>query len=1073
MSINLIKKSKRFKQEAGVALLTTLLLLFLLSSLLVGFSVLLMSNQRLSGSNNDQVSAFYGAEAGMEELTAGLGNLFSATYSPNIGQINALETTPPVIPGVQFITGSGNSGYQITPLYTDSLGNPAPSITTIKSGTYNGMTALATDYTLMVNARTPQGREVTLKRTTQTVGIPMFQFGIFCGTDCDFFPGPTFNFGGRLHTNGNLFLAAGSNLYLSDKVDAYKDVIRTNLENGYPVNSNYAGNVEITTSPGGSNYRALATTEGSLKGTLGSPGNFPTWSNLSLSSTAYAGNLCNGPGSSDAPHSTCAKLLNLGIVTIGNGTTQPIDIIRRSYPAEPSTVTAERYYSQASLRVLFSDDPTDIMNLPCIDGGTQPFDLSKIAVAPNLATGAPWTTAGYYAPAAALYNQMIANNVTPLALAASGATNAWTSGGNATYTPSDGYWLPNGYPVIKGFIKIEEQLSYGNPCGTWKDVTVEILGYGYVGRNINPVPQSLDGINLNPFWTGTTTAMDSGQAPAITRVPVVLSGGATPTLTNSPQQYGAQNPIPTSYMTAGTFTAANLYVAGAAAPAGTCMDPHPNAVIRLERIRDNPTSLQVLGFVATGTQGTPASNKPRQATVAAVCGVDPATGKLVAGWTPTAYDFWPNTLFDPREGTLRDNAMDTDLPARPTLNGVMHYTEIDAKNLANWFAGKLGGITTSGQSTKDPAVAPNNYVVYVSDRRGNYAGGTTFSGGWPPLSYTKNETGEYGWNDIVNGTSAATTGCPNNSMDTGEDPNTGSTFAGQFYTYGASQSYIHAAGAPNTTLNPLLPGQLGIFKALSGNALTNNSSCPSVPSYASDGIWPMMVATDGTGVQSTAVAASAAASARENPPLFFRRAVKLINGNLLTAVGPCPGGVSCGLTFASENPVYIQGDYNANSGGNGWNDPSIATSVVGDAVTLLSDNWNDINSFSSPYAQTARQGSTSWYRTAIIGGVIPYFPQPAGTGNDYGTDGGVHNFLRYIETWSGTLNYEGSMINLYYGRQAIGTFKCCNTVYNPPTRGYNFDNNFLNPTLLPPRTPLFRDVNTTGWTRLLLAGQYQ
>ena len=39
----------------------------------------------------------------------------------------------------------------------------------------------------------------------------------------------------------------------------------------------------------------------------------------------------------------------------------------------------------------------------------------------------------------------------------------------------------------------------------------------------------------------------------------------------------------------------------------------------------------------------------------------------------------------------------------------------------------------------------------------------------------------------------------------------------------------------------------------------------------------------------------------------------------------------------------------------------------------------------------------------------------------------------------------------------------------------NFDTNFLNPTLLPPRTPLFRDVNTTGWTRVMqpLAGQYK
>jgi len=76
MNLKLWKKSKRFQQDAGIALLTTILLLFLMSSLLVGFAVLLMSNQQLAGANNDQVAAFYAAEAGMEKMTADLGNLF-------------------------------------------------------------------------------------------------------------------------------------------------------------------------------------------------------------------------------------------------------------------------------------------------------------------------------------------------------------------------------------------------------------------------------------------------------------------------------------------------------------------------------------------------------------------------------------------------------------------------------------------------------------------------------------------------------------------------------------------------------------------------------------------------------------------------------------------------------------------------------------------------------------------------------------------------------------------------------------------------------------------------------------
>jgi len=393
MNTTLSAKSKRFGKDAGIALLTTLLLLFLMSSLLVGFSVLLVSDQQLAGANNDQVKAFYAAEAGMEQMTASLGNLFSQTYSPSIGEINNLETTPPSFPGIVYQTGDGNNGYTITPNALDGYGNPAPTITTIKSGTYQGMTAMATEYTLNVNARTSTGREINLVRTTQTVGIPMFQFGIFSDTDLDFFPGPVFNFGGRTHTNGNLFLAGGSTLTLSDKVDAYKDVIRTNLENGWPTSSNYTGTVNITTSPGGNNYRALAMNEGSLVGTLGSGFN-TNWPNISLGTTNYAGNLRNGQGSAFPKQSTGASQLNLGVVTIGKGATQAIDLIRRPIAGEAANITNERYFAQASLRILLSDNAADIMNLPCVDQSTQPFDLSWLAMDPGT-TGTNWLNSGF------------------------------------------------------------------------------------------------------------------------------------------------------------------------------------------------------------------------------------------------------------------------------------------------------------------------------------------------------------------------------------------------------------------------------------------------------------------------------------------------------------------------------------------------------------------------------------------------------------------------------------------------------------------------------------------------------
>jgi hypothetical protein len=448
------------------------------------------------------------------------------------------------------------------------------------------------------------------------------------------------------------------------------------------------------------------------------------------------------------------------------------------------------------------------------------------------------------------------------------------------------------------------------------------------------------------------------------------------------------------------------------------------------------------------------TKKPFQAPINVVCGTDQANaGQLVAGWTPQVTDFWPNTLFDTREGTLRDSPMSTSTPALPTLNGTMHYIEVDGANLASWFGGKIGTLTTTGQNTKDMVVAPNNYVFYISDRRGNYSQSQAIAGSWPPLSQTKNETGEYGWNDLVNFPGNSTTGCPNGSLDQGEDADR----TGVVYTYGANQTYLQAMGLPDTSSNPLAVGQIGIFTGLNGTGVIANNVCAAVPSYSTNGVWPMMLA-------------ATPYAARENPALFFRRAVKIAHASLLTTTGLCPGGNNCGLAFASENPLYVQGDFNANSASNGWGDPQIASSIAADAVTLLSDQWNDVNSFASPYSEALRNAVTSYYRTAIVAGATPYFSNPTGiVSRDYGTDGGVHNFLRYVENWSGqTLNYKGSIIYMYYSRQANSTFKCCNQVYQPPTRGYNFDTNFLTPALLPPRTPLFRDTNTTGWTRLIL-----
>ena len=197
---------------------------------------------------------------------------------------------------------------------------------------------------------------------------------------------------------------------------------------------------------------------------------------------------------------------------------------------------------------------------------------------------------------------------------------------------------------------------------------------------------------------------------------------------------------------------------------------------------------------------------------------------------------------------------------------------------------------------------------------------------------------------------------------------------------------------------------------------------------------------------------------------------------------PVGGG---GFTLASENPAYILGDYNANAANcsgqdvlappAAWtfNGAHAASAVIADTVTLLSNNWNDLRSFNSPTDVNGRRRRpprtsgwpshrerTSTFPCPTWGGT-PSVPQ------DYGTDGGVHNFLRYLENWGGSnSNYMGSMVSLYYSQYATGIFKCCGTVYSPPTRKYAFDQDFLDLTKLPPGTPKFRDVVDVGFQQV-------
>ena len=879
------------RSERGIALITTMLMVMLVSALLVGFTAVIVSDQRFRGLDRDRTQAFYGAQAGLEKLTADLGNLFTTNYAPTGAQINALAAVAPAVPGVVFTAADGTSGYKIT--YTaNANGNPQSTSHNIGSGPYQGLVGLLTPYTIDVSARTVTGGEVHLQRTLETVAIPVFQFGTFSDVDLSFFAGPAFTFGGRVHTNGNLFLSTGSTLTLADKVTAVGEVVRQELSNGVSIDtpSAHAGTVNVLTAPGA--YRALLRTEGSVAGMPGSAINDPAWTNLSLST--YNGYIRNGR--------TGARVLTLPLITAGGSNP---DLVRRPATATENVTNpvlfGERYFSKVSLRILLSDTPADITNLPTVtatapvllDGnwnaappaGYGPVNANRPPIATSAGFGATTLTAATSAGDNNINVVSTANFVTPGSIWVNGTQVACNGRIAARFTgcsgtpaaPNgsavvNGYLTPAGTGTIGGYLKVELQ----DNNGVWTDVTTELLTLGIASTNL-----------------------------------------------------------------AGTI----------------CGNPTPNTILKIQRLRDN------------------------------------GGGPCNSAHSLVSPDSWPQVLFDKREGIVRDNAPG----ANPLLGGVMQYMMLDVANLSRWLTGAIPG---SGAT----ALNNNGFAVYFSDRRSN-------------RNLAGAETGEYGWEDIVNPASAA--GVANGVLDAGEDVNGN----GLVDTYG---QYPSVNGVPQSVT-------VGSVAPLDANARP-----------------------------STAVTAAQAAT---NRGVLFRRALKLVNGGLGNIVAP-------GLTVVSENPVYIQGDWNASVAA-GFGNPHVATSVSADAVTLLSNAWNDVSSLTSPYVLGGRNRSANtYYRLAIIGGKGLSFPQPAGgwAATDFGTDGGAHNFLRMLEQ-NGTVNYTGAIATFYYNRQAVGIYKCCSTVYGAPTRNFQFDTDFLDPTKLPPLTPVFRDLNTLGFSQVLKPGK--
>ena len=990
---------KNRNRSRGFTLIAALMMMILLSGIAVGLLFLVTNEARMGGNDLEENMSYYAAEAGVENLTALLSQTYQNTQNPTATTINGLTATtyqPTAVSGSNITNVQYSES--ITWPYSDASGNPSGYFDIVGAGPNQGMVASMIPFNLTVTATrltsagqvgsnsslAATGASSTMSRTVEVALLPAFEFGIFCDGDCDYFAGPPFNFGGRVHTNGNLFLAANTGpLTFTDKIAAAGQVILDRLENGTSAGSgsgSYNGAVYIPSAsaacpnaPGaGPATNCNQLNQGSWTGGFPPTGSANAgW--RTISSTNFNGFVINGL--------TGAKKLQLPFVQ--SSTVGAIDIIRKPTPGDVTSLSNARLYNKASIRILLADFQADL----------YPGETRSDSATQDIQIGAPFTnlssgSSGYVSVAAATGVNSAGNMYFATAIPTS-STNNWATAPTGCGTPAS--WPLFGQVTQSSSMcqGVWLRVEYRNAAGNWTGITREWLSYGF-GRNYNQPP-------THPYNSTTSSV---------------------PLCNNFP-----------SY------------------PTAQCQNGVSPAILILQQLQSGKTAANAWG-------GSPV----------------------------TANNWLPINFYDAREGEPRDTRPSGDTGVYCSPNGIMNAVELDVGNLWLWLKSATGTPYSGGSGTLVDATKYNGYILYFSDHRGMIADPR-------PLTTFYYFSGMSGLADVINSGSAV--GVPDGGLES-------MTYYATATPTAYSPEDVAVKGA---TFNLGLVDKFGYANLGAGFGITNTGSAMAQPYYIQGSVTSNAIQCYSGSVTTTGspsyfnsfTPTYNVVSAEWNMVTGPRHVLRLVDGGMDTSansyVPPTNGTVASngnGFTVTSEEPVYVWGDYNTGSADPFWpsenttTTPHSAAAIIADSVTLLSNppagnnkqgnspvtaaanvGWTDLESFIYPSVATSRPGNNTYYRMAIAAGKSIPFPKPSWGGADMGTDGGMHNFLRYLEDRganSSTVNYAGSMISMYYSQYDTGIFKCCNSTYGAPKRNYFFDTLFLNPANLPPGTPMFQDI---------------
>jgi len=1000
--------------ERGAALIMAIILMTLLAGISLCALAVVSNEARVAGSDLQRTQTFYAASASMERMTNSFSGLFSRTINPTTAQLNAIAASYPselYNEGFRFSQTLVVDDARLTQMRaSEGIGNNAFPTVTVPSGPFTGLLASVAPYKLNSTAtNSNDNSQVSLQREINNYLIPLFQFGMFSDTDIELHPGPPFVFNGRIHTNGNLYLSG--DVTMLDKVTVANELVYDVLRNG---NIKADRNVRMVV-----NGITVPLTMGSVNNgpnlpgaAQGGRGFFPgspsgtdntSWKSTSIAAAQASTN--NQFGGQLLTRTTGAIPLMLPLQLGGNPTRE---LIKRQVAGEAALdpmLNQSRYHTKSQIRILIDDEggAADAAGIPAGQG------LALSTFNPSALDGGN-----------AL--RLVGDN------GSYSTTLDWKQGDTSRGLSADtvrgvrndySVWTSSSSSMNATASDATDSRNSSVPKGPGGAFIPP--GAGIKGRILIQIVDT-NGVARDVTREILSMGMTEGEPNGIVYLQRPLWAAF---MQGSRDRDGGSNNLEflTSDSTSrcvadGEINSANFSIDANAGYYNTSAN----------NVDDDQHS--------SSTPYTPNNNKFARNDRTDTMGNNPPTSmnRIV-----------PINVYNVREGWIKSSLAETDIYER----GMTSVIEINMRNLARWVDGvydtTLLKNTTAVSGNIDGS---NGYILYISDRRGDRVKSELDRAG-NPINMTNglvdNEDiyGQNGTNGAVCSASVDQNGC-----DLGEDVNGNGVLSRDLlelpYSTGTGAGTIWSVGAG-----------------------TRRTRAETVESWT-------------------------------NPSNYFRRAVRLFDASDLQITGAA-GKLSStkGITVSTENMVYIWGDYNTTGinaapadGTASLNDGDylgnqVPSSIVSDAFFPLSRTWSDSMSAYNPEGSktstTKRAADVgvpdtnneTSVRVAIIAGnnisALAGSPDAGNPDGESRMSGGMHNFPRFLEDWGGQRwNFVGSFCPLYRSTQALGPYNTSNgTIYSPPVRNWAFDTTFRVPAQLPPGTPLFQFIESTGFRQVI------